>query len=81
MMNRLLKSEPTVGEISTKCIEKCRALMSDAAVPGIQYKDQVKQLAKFSKSLLIPLEDLLDNTYEDASLATKAVADVRQVCR
>lgn len=43
------------------------------------YKDLVKQLVKFAKSLVIPLEDLQDNAL-DGNIAKKAATDLQQVC-
>ena len=42
------------------------------------YKDLVKQLLKFAKSLLIPLEDIQDNVLDD-SIAKKAADDIQKV--
>ena len=43
------------------------------------YKDLIKQLVKFAKSLVIPLEDLQDNVL-DGNIAKKAATDIQQVC-
>lgn len=42
------------------------------------YKDLIKQLLKFAKSLVIPLEDLQDNVL-DGNIAKKAADDIQQV--
>eukprot|EP00892_Ulva_mutabilis_P003589 jgi/Ulvmu1/1601/UM111_0029.1 len=78
-MNRLTKKQASVADVAGTCIVACKDLVRLAATPGIQYKDQCKQLLKFAKSLLIPLEDLSDNTYADANAEAKAACGISKV--
>lgn len=78
-MNRLAKKHTTVADVAGKCIVACKDLVKLASTPGIQYKDQCKQLLKFAKSLLIPLEDLFDNVYSDPIVEAKAATDIAKV--
>lgn len=79
-MNRLLKKHATVADVAGKCVLACKNLVKLGSTPGIQYKDQCKQLLKFAKSLLIPLEDLSDNIYADSQVEVNAAAALMKVC-
>lgn len=78
-MNRLAKKQASVADVAGACVNSCKELVKLASTPGIQYKDQCKQLVKFAKSLLIPLEDLSDNIYSDPAAEAKAAADITKV--
>lgn len=78
-MNRLAKKQVSAADVAAKCVRQAKDLLKLASTPGIQYQDQCKQLVKFAKSLLIPLEDLSDNVYSDSIVEAKAASDTAKV--
>ena len=79
-MGLLNRKEASVQEVCEACLCKLRTLVTSSAQPGLQFKDECKQLHRFAKSVIIPLEDLSDNTFTAGSARAAAVrTNVKQV--
>jgi hypothetical protein len=75
IMGLLARKEPMVLEVCQGCIAKCQALVKAATQPGLQCKEQCKQLHRFARNVMVPLEDLIDNSYVEGSKEAKAVSN------
>jgi hypothetical protein len=72
-MGLLACKEPSAQDVCRTCIGKCQALIQSASQPGLQCKEQCRQLQRFVKSVQSLLEDLSENGYADTSPEAKAV--------
>ena len=79
MGNKKNAALQSMEDACSVCITKCKELSKLSIAAGLQYRDQCKQLHRFSKSLLIPLEDLADNTFTDPVLEQSGVCHVQLV--
>lgn len=75
------KRQASLLDANSRCMSKCKDLITKAVVPGIEYAHECKQLQRFAKSLLIPLEDLSDNVFTDAALEKKGMDSMCKVRR